>query len=42
MKKANIEVKDKKRSYAYKKLVKCEIGEIVNFYGVVLDATFPH
>lgn len=36
------ENRDKKRSYVYKSLEKCEIGENVNFYGVVLDATFPH
>lgn len=37
-----IEIRDKKRSYTYKPLVKCEIGENVNFYAVVLDATYPH
>ena len=37
-----IEKKDHKRSYTYKSLAKCEIGENVNFYAVVLDATFPH
>lgn len=40
--KKSIEVKDKKRSYVYKPLAKCEVGENVNFYAVVLDATFPH
>ena len=40
--KKTIEEKDKKRSYHYKSLAKCEIGENVNFYAVVLDATFPH
>ena len=38
----SIEIKDKKRSYIYRPLDRCEIGEIVNFYAVVLDATFPH
>ena len=38
----SIEVKDKKRSYVYKQLSKCDIGENVNFYAIVLDATFPH
>mmetsp|Transcript_7330 Transcript_7330/g.10354 ORF Transcript_7330/g.10354 Transcript_7330/m.10354 type:complete len:96 (-) Transcript_7330:877-1164(-) len=37
-----VEKKDKKRSYAYKSLDKCEIGDNVNFYAVVIDATFPH
>ena len=40
--KPSIEARDKKRSYVYKSLDKCEIGDNVNFYGVVLDATFPH
>lgn len=40
--KPSVETKDKKRSYAYKTLHECEIGDNVNFYGVVLDATFPH
>lgn len=38
----SIEVKDTKRSYKYHSLDKCEVGENVNFYAVVLDATFPH
>ena len=40
--KPSIEARDKKRSYVYKSLDKCEIGDNVNFYGVVLDATFAH
>ena len=38
----SVERKDKKRSYVYKTLDKCEIGENVNFYAVVIDASFPH
>lgn len=37
-----VEIKDKKRSYTYKTLKECEIGDQVNFYAVVIDATFPH
>ena len=33
---------EKKRSYTYKTLKECETNEVVNFYAVVLDATFPH
>jgi hypothetical protein len=33
----------RKSTYEYKQLSKCEIGNNgVNFYGVVLDASFPH
>ena len=40
--KKSIEVRDKKRSYTYKPLGKCDVGDSVNFYAVILDATFPH
>ena len=40
--KKRVEIKDKKRSYTYKNLKECEIGELVHFYAIVLDATFPH
>ena len=40
--KKSVEIRDKKRSYVYKPLQKCEIGESVNFYAVVLEATYPH
>ena len=34
--------KDKKRSYIYKTLKECQVGDQCNFYAVVLDASFPH
>ena len=37
-----VEIKDKKRSYTYKTLKDCEVGDMANFYAVVLDATYPH
>ena len=34
--------KSKVRDYKYTDLNKCNVGDNVNFYGVILDATFPH
>jgi hypothetical protein len=34
--------KDKKRVYAYKQIKDCNVGDQVNFYAVVVDATSPH
>lgn len=31
-----------KRNYTYTELNKLEPGKIVNVYGVIIDATFPH
>ena len=40
---AKEQVRAKARSYTYTTLDQCEVGSApVNFYGVVLDATFPH
>jgi hypothetical protein len=33
---------DRKEPLVYKKLSECEVGQNVNFYGVVLSANFPH
>lgn len=37
-----VERRDTKRSYTYKTLKDCQIGDNANLYAVVMDATFPH